>query len=69
MNNLVVMESTEGFTSQLYLVLSDVSHPLEGTFYLFLLALFFRWRWPIMWNKLLRKISAPAEESTNEDHK
>ena len=45
-----------------YAVLSDLSHPLEGTFYLFLLAVIFRWRWPVSWNNLLKSISADIEQ-------
>ena len=55
------MTSTEYFTRQLYAVLSDISHPIEGTFYLFLIALTFRWVWPRTWNSILKKISAPVE--------
>ena len=57
------MVETEGLTSQLYLSLSKISHPLEGTFYLFLLAVIFRWRWPIAWNNFLKTIAAPTEKS------
>ncbi len=57
------------FSSQIYKALSDVSHPLEGTFYLFLLAVVFRWRWPKAWNALLKKISArnPEQKSNQID--
>ena len=48
--------------SQLYAALSDISHPLEGTFYLFLLAMIFRWIWPQSWNNFLRSISASVEK-------
>ena len=51
------MESQEVLISQL----SNISHPLEGTFYLFLLALFFRWKWPRAWNRLLKRIQAEVE--------
>ena len=55
-------------TIHLYIVvLSDISHPIEGTFYLFLLALIVRLRWPTAWNKFLRKISAPDENNLNQD--
>lgn len=61
------MTSTEDLTSQLYSVLTDVSHPIEGTFYLFLIAVVFRWLCPETWNKLLNKISAEAEKTINKD--
>ncbi len=54
--------AAEGFSTQLYSSLSKISHPLEGTFYLFLLAVFFRWRWPISWNNFLKAISARNEK-------
>ena len=50
-----------------FLALSDISHPLEGTFYLFLLAVFVRWRWPNLWNDFLKRIS--ANDSNNPDEK
>ena len=55
------MDSTQYLIAKVYLVLSDISHPIEGTIYLFLLAVIFRWRWPIMWNNFLKIISAPTE--------
>ncbi len=48
--------------SQLYKSFSNISHPLEGTFYLFLLAVFFRWIWPLTWNNFLRRISASIQK-------
>ena len=48
-------------------VLSDISHPIEGTFYLFLLAIVFRWRWPNMWNNLLKNISAPVDQNRSQE--
>ncbi len=63
------MVGTGDLTNQLYSVLSDISHPIEGTFYLFLLAIIFRWRWPGMWNSFLKKISAPASKSINSENK
>ena len=57
------MAIMEDLTTRLYMVvLSDISHPIEGTFYLFLLAVLVRLRWPIVWNNILKKISAPDEE-------
>tara|TARA_B100000029_G_C17214834_1_gene829483 strand:+ start:388 stop:564 length:177 start_codon:yes stop_codon:yes gene_type:complete len=57
------MAIMEDLTTRLYMVvLSDISHPIEGTFYLFLLAVLVRLRWPIVWNNFLKKISAPDEE-------
>ncbi len=61
------MAHSEGLTTYLYAVLSDVSHPLEGTFYLFLLAVLFRWLYPEAWNKLLKKIAADTENSNDKD--
>ncbi|WP_320666898.1 hypothetical protein [Prochlorococcus sp. MIT 1307] len=61
------MASTESLTSQIYSALSDISHPIEGTFYLFLLALLFRWRWPNIWNNFLKKISAPVKNNLEKD--
>ena len=55
------MESTEDLTTQIYSILSDISHPIEGTFYLFLIALIFRWRWPSLWNNFLKRIAARVE--------
>ena len=64
------MLNTEYVTSQLYIVvLSDISHPIEGTFYLFLLAVIVRLGWPSFWNDFLKKISAPVEKNINEDGK
>ena len=60
------MASTEYLTSQFFIVvLSDISHPIEGIFYLFLLALIVRLRWPMAWNDFLKKISAPVEKTLN----
>ena len=62
------MPSTQYLTSQLYMVvLSDVSHPIEGIFYLLLLAIIVRIIWPITWNNFLKKISAPVNKSLNQD--
>ncbi len=61
------MGSTTIHTNLLFLALSDISHPLEGTFYLFLLAVIFRWRWPNIWNKFLKKISANEANNANEN--
>ena len=55
---------TEDLASQLFWGLSKISHPLEGTFYLFLLAVFFRWKWPVAWNDLLKSIAARTEKSS-----
>ena len=62
------MVNIEYFIPQLYIVvLSDISHPLEGTFYLVLLAILVRLYWPITWNNFLKKISAPVEKNINPD--
>ena len=63
------MANTEDLTSQLYSVLSNISHPIEGTFYLFLLAVIFRWRWPKAWNNFLNSVSAEVETSLNKNTK
>ncbi len=60
------MPSTEYLTRQLFLFLSDISHPIEGTFYLILIALIVRWRFPIIWNNFLKRISAPIETNMNQ---
>ncbi len=39
--------------------IANISHPLEGLFYLIILAFVFRWRWPKTWNGYLKRISAP----------
>ena len=62
------MANIEYLIPQIYIVvLSDISHPLEGTFYLVLLALLVRLNWPITWNNFLKKISAPIEKNVNQD--
>ena len=57
------MLNTENLMRQLYSALLDISHPIEGTFYLFLLAVIFRWQWPGAWNDFLKSISAPVKKS------
>ncbi len=52
------------FTGQLRFFLSNINHPLEGMFYLVILALIFRWRWPKSWNNFLLSVSARDEENT-----
>ena len=59
------MASKEELTSQLFFALSNISHPVEGTFFLFLLALIFRWRWPRAWNNFLKSISAEVDISSS----
>ena len=61
------MGSTSALTSQLYSAFSDISHPIEGIFYLFLLAVIFRWRWPNVWNNFLESISAPIQKNLNQE--
>ena len=62
------MANIEYLIPQLYIVvLSDISHPLEGTFYLVLLALLVRLNWPTTWNNFLKKIAAPVEKNINPD--
>ena len=63
------MASTTDLSRQLFLALSDISHPLEGTFYLFLLAVIFRWGWPSAWNNFLKSIESPVEESLKKESK
>jgi len=63
------MGSTPTLINHFFLALSDISHPLEGTFYLFLLALFFRWRWPNIWNDFLKRISAKDGKNLDENNK
>ena len=67
MSNLLAMATKEYLTNQVQFVLSNISHPLEGTFYLFVLAVIFRWRWPKTWNNFLKSVSARTENSTNTD--
>ena len=54
------MKIAEGFdfSSQLRFVFANINHPLEGMFYLVVLALILRWRWPKFWNNFLLSISA-----------
>ena len=62
------MLNTEHLTTQLYIVvLSDISHPIEGTLYLLLLAVIVRFSLPITWNNFLKKISAPVDKNVNPD--
>ena len=61
------MVSTESLISKLYSVLSDISHPVEGTFYLLLLAIIFRRGWPKIWNNFLKNISAPVGNNLSQD--
>ena len=55
------METREELINQLYVALSNISHPLEGTFYLFLIAVMIRWLWPTAWNDFLKRISAEVD--------
>ncbi len=64
---VVTLKSTEYLIGQLSIVLSDISHPIEGTFFLFLIALICRWAWPITWNNFLKKISAPIQTNINQE--
>ena len=59
------MESKEELISQLISILSDISHPLEGTSYLIVIAVVIRWIWPKAWNGFLKKIEANIEEDIN----
>ena len=61
------MTITQYLTRQLYAVLSDISHPIEGTFYLFLIALAVRWIWPRAWNSFLKKVSAPVQVNSKKE--
>ena len=45
---------------QLFPPLSNIQHPLEGISYLLILAVLFRWKWPMTWNKFLESISADS---------
>ncbi len=56
------MESPADVSNQMLSVLSDISHPIEGTFYLFLIALIFRWLRPAAWNKFLKLIAANLDK-------
>ena len=58
---------TEDLNGQLFLALADISHPIEGTFYLFLIAVCFRRFYPEVWNRFLKKISANTKNSDDED--
>ncbi len=57
------MLNTENLMIQLHSALLDISHPIEGTFYLFLLAVIFRSQWPAARNDFLKSISAPVKKS------
>ncbi len=63
------MGSTTNLINKIFLSLSDISHPLEGTFYLFLIAVFVRWRWPNIWNNFLKRISADDVKHLDENEK
>ncbi len=41
-----------------------MTHPIEGTVYLFLIALIVRWAWPITWNHFLERVSAPVRPNS-----
>ena len=45
-------------SGHLFPPLSNIRHPLEGVFYLVIIAIFVRWIWPNVWNDFLYKISA-----------
>ena len=42
--------------------LLNISHPIEGTFSLFVLGVIIRWRFPGFWNNLLKKLSVGNDE-------
>ncbi len=65
MYNTIAMESTFTWSDQLYSNLSNINHPLEGIFYLFVIGLIVRWRWPITWNNLLKRIEAETSSNPN----
>ncbi len=46
--------------------LSNIQHPIEGIFYLIVIAVAVRWRWPRTWNKFLESISAKTVGSLGE---
>ena len=58
------MTSTTYLMRQFCTVLSDMTHPIEGTVYLFLIALIVRWAWPITWNHFLERVSAPVRPNS-----
>ncbi len=55
------MLNAEDWISKLKPLLSNVNHPIEGMFYLFIISLIFRWRWPKTWNSFLESVSANTE--------
>ena len=59
------MAFREYVTNQFLPALSNINHPIEGMFYLVVLAVFFRWKWPKTWNNLLRRIEAEIDSSSN----
>ena len=44
-------------------LLMQVKHPIEGMAYLVYIALFIRWKWPRVWNKILIRIKAKEDNS------
>ena len=63
------MKLREYITSQLLPALSNINHPIEGMFYLVVLALFVRWKWPRTWNKLLHRFEAEIDSSSKSKDK
>ena len=55
------MATREDWIRQLYENLSNINHPVEGMFYLLVLAVIVRWIWPRPWNNFLIRISAKME--------
>ena len=60
------MLNTEELLTELKYLLSNANHPIEGIFYLFILALIFRWRWPLAWNSLLKSIAASEDRNVQD---
>ncbi len=67
MSELVFLKISDELGSQIFASLSNISHPIQGTFYLFLLAVFVRRIWPKTWNNFLKKIAAKVDLHIEKD--
>ena len=58
------MAIREYLINQLLPALSNINHPIEGMFYLVVLAVFIRWKWPKTWNNILHHIEAEIDNNS-----
>ncbi len=47
--------------------LSNIQHPIEGCFYLLVIAVIFRSIWPTKWNQFLKRISAEDQDNPSQN--